>query len=126
MILIIFSCSSAETPMLSKASRVPQSGQICVFGYFLERAGTPPYCAPQSATRCCKVFAPAAHGRAALKANTWTGAKSYFVIRFHSQPSCCCSALREEYSRQSRNCCNPQGKSEHTNRSAIPADAPRA
>ena len=34
--------------MLSKASRVPQSGQICVLGYFLERAGTPPYCAPQS------------------------------------------------------------------------------
>lgn len=48
MILIIFSCSSTETPMLSKASRVPQSGQICVLGYFLERAGTPPYCAPQS------------------------------------------------------------------------------
>lgn len=23
------------------------SGQICVLGYFLERAGTPPYCAPQ-------------------------------------------------------------------------------
>ena len=44
----IFSCSAAETPMLSKASRVPQSGQICVLGYFLDRAGTPPYCAPQS------------------------------------------------------------------------------
>lgn len=122
----IFSCSSVETPMLSKASRVPQSGQIYVLGYFLERAGTPPYCAPQSATRCCKVFALAAHGRAALKANTWTGAKSYFVIRFHLRPSCCCSALREECSRQNRSCYSPQGKSEHTNRSASPAAVPHA
>lgn len=48
IVSIIFSCSSADTPMLSKASRVPQSGQICVLGYFLERAGTSPYCAPQS------------------------------------------------------------------------------
>lgn len=34
--------------MLSRASLVPQSGQICVLGYFLERAGTSPYRAPQS------------------------------------------------------------------------------
>lgn len=34
--------------MLSKASRVPQSGQIGVLGHFLDNAGKPPYCAPQS------------------------------------------------------------------------------
>lgn len=33
--------------MFSNASRVPQSGQIYVLGYFLESAGYPPYCAPQ-------------------------------------------------------------------------------
>jgi len=122
----IFSCSSAETPMLSKASRVPQSGQICVFGYFLESAGYPPYCAPQSATRCCKVFALAAHGRAALKANTWTGAKSYFVIRFHLRPSCCCSALREECSHQIRNPYTRQDRFVHKSRSATPMVVLRA
>ena len=43
----ICSCSSAPTPMLSRASRVPQSGQISVVPSVLDKAGCLPYLAPQ-------------------------------------------------------------------------------
>ena len=43
----ICSCSSIPTPMLSRASRVPQSGQISVIPSVLDKAGCLPYLAPQ-------------------------------------------------------------------------------
>ena len=44
----IFSRSSLETPMLSSACRMPQSGQMGVWLSVLESAGTPEYSFPQS------------------------------------------------------------------------------
>ena len=44
----IFSRSSVETPMLSSACRMPQSGQMGVWLSVLESAGTPEYDFPQS------------------------------------------------------------------------------
>ena len=44
----IFSRSSVETPMLSSACRMPQSGQMGVWLSVLESAGTPEYGFPQS------------------------------------------------------------------------------
>lgn len=46
MMLMIFSCSSLEIPMLSSACRVPQSGQISVVPSVLEMAGLSLYSFP--------------------------------------------------------------------------------
>lgn len=45
------------------------------------------------------------------------------LFAFIFAPFCCSPMRREEYSHQNQNRCNPQGKSEHTNRSASPVDA---
>ena len=52
----IFSLSSGLIPMLSKACRVPQSGQISVSLSFLDSAGGSAYAFPHSGqTRICRI-----------------------------------------------------------------------
>ena len=46
MVSRIWSCSTAPTPMLSRASRVPQSGQISVVPSVLDKAGGAAYLSP--------------------------------------------------------------------------------
>ena len=46
MVSRIWSCSVAPTPMLSRASRVPQSGQISVVPSVLDKAGGAAYLSP--------------------------------------------------------------------------------
>lgn len=80
------------------------SGQICVLGYFLESAGYPPYCAPQ---------------RGQVR-------RFELLSAFIFAPFCCSPMRKVTRSHQNQNCCNPQGKFSHKNRSATPMVVLRA